>query len=56
MTPNDERALAEGIVALLDDPDRRQRMGRLGRERIENELSWEHSVEPLLAAYEDLLR
>jgi len=52
--PNNERALAEAIVDLLDDPDRRAAMGRLGRQRIEDHLSWEHSEPALLAAYERL--
>ena len=27
-------------------------MGKYGRERVDNHLSWEHSVDHLLAAYE----
>jgi len=33
--PGDEAALAEATVSLLRDPDRRQRMGRAGRARVE---------------------
>ncbi|MGJ7442277.1 glycosyltransferase family 4 protein [Aquipuribacter sp. MA13-6] len=40
----DEQRLATAIAELLDDPDRRAVMGRLGRERIETELSWELSA------------
>lgn len=29
-------------------------MGSFGRERVLSELAWEHSVPPLLAAYERL--
>jgi glycosyltransferase involved in cell wall biosynthesis len=54
-TPNDEREFARLIVELLDDPDRRARMGALGRKRVEQELSWEHSRRQLLEAYETLL-
>lgn len=43
--------LADTIVALLDAPSDRERMGKIGRRRIENELSWEHSVPNLLDAY-----
>src|SRR5207245_4257058 len=32
--PGDARALARGIGALLDDPERRARMGRAGRARV----------------------
>lgn len=54
--PNDERDLAGCISALLDDPGRRAEMGRAGQERVRTALAWEHSVRPLLAAYERLLR
>ena len=52
--PNDSVDLAEKIVALLDDPDLRQRMGKFGRERVVNELAWSHEVPKLLSAYEKL--
>ena len=43
---------AEKIEWLLDRPDERRRMGELGRQRVEHELKWEHSVRHLLAAYD----
>lgn len=43
---------AEKVLWLLDHPDERQRMGTFGRQRIERELAWEHSVQHLLGAYE----
>ena len=51
---NSERALAEGIGALLDDPGRRARMSRCGAERVRQELVWQHSVPPLVAAYDTI--
>ena len=51
-TPNDVEDFSKKLVELLDDPDRRQEMGQLGRQRIENKLSWQYSVPNLLAAYE----
>jgi glycosyltransferase involved in cell wall biosynthesis len=51
VTANDERALARGIAELLDDPDRRARMGEVGRKRVREALAWDYSVPPLLAAY-----
>ena len=54
-TPNDEREFARLVAELLDDPERRARMGALGRQRVEQELSWEHSRRNLLEAYETLL-
>jgi glycosyltransferase involved in cell wall biosynthesis len=52
---NDESQFAELIAELLDDPDRREVMGKTGRQRVEQTLSWELSRRNLLAAYEDLL-
>jgi glycosyltransferase involved in cell wall biosynthesis len=52
---NDERRFAELVAELLDDPERRGQMGRIGRERVEASLSWSTSRENLLAAYADAL-
>jgi len=49
--PNDARDFARKIVALLDDPERRERMGRFGRERVESRLQWKYEEPKLLAAY-----
>ncbi len=51
---NDPIAMARGIAELLDDPERRARMGAFGRHRIEHELEWRHEVPKLLAAYDAL--
>jgi glycosyltransferase involved in cell wall biosynthesis len=49
--PNDTSDFAAKVTALLDDPDRRAEMGRIGRARVETELSWDHQVEALVAAH-----
>lgn len=49
---NNELDLARKIVRLLDDADLRERMGRFGRNRVENELEWKYEVPKLLAAYD----
>jgi glycosyltransferase involved in cell wall biosynthesis len=49
---NSAEKLARAINRLLDDPAARERMGRLGEERIRVELNWERSVEQLLKAYQ----
>ena len=49
--PNDAVDLAERIVELLDDAERREQMGRLGRERVERELAWRYEEPKLLEAY-----
>ena len=48
---NDPRDFADKIVALLDDPARCREMGEFGRRRVETELSWDHQVDTLVAAY-----
>ena len=49
---NDPEDFAARIAELMDDAPARARMGKLGRERVLDRLSWAHSVPPLLAAYE----
>jgi glycosyltransferase involved in cell wall biosynthesis len=51
----DAQAFAQEIDALLDDPDARAVMGRSGRERVEQELSWQHSQAGLRRAYDRIL-
>jgi glycosyltransferase involved in cell wall biosynthesis len=51
---NDPVDLAEKIATLLSDPDRRAAMGRIGKERVTRELSWQHQVPALLEAYHAL--
>jgi glycosyltransferase involved in cell wall biosynthesis len=49
--PNDELDFARQIALLIDDPERRKKMGQVGRERVENELAWSHQAKHLLDAY-----
>lgn len=49
--PNDAVDLARKLVELIDDPVRREGMGRLGRQRIEEELEWKYEAPKLLQAY-----
>jgi glycosyltransferase involved in cell wall biosynthesis len=51
---NDERDLATKILELLDDENRRRRMGEFGRRRVEDELQWAHEAPKLLEAYRAL--
>jgi glycosyltransferase involved in cell wall biosynthesis len=43
--------LADGILALADDPERRARMGAWGRAAAEREFLWSKETESLLRAY-----
>ncbi len=49
--PNDEGLFADLVARLLDHPEQRERMGRIGRERVETSLSWDESKKALLTAY-----
>ena len=49
---NDPRDFAAKIAWLIDNPEEGRKMGRLGRRRVLEKLSWDHSVPHLLAAYE----
>ncbi len=52
--PNDYKDLAEKIIYLLDNEDKRFEMGQYGMNRIKNELSWEHTSRELLRGYDKL--
>ena len=51
---NDYIDFADKILQLIDDEKLRTAMGRLGRERVTNELEWRYEAPKLLAAYECL--
>ena len=53
---NDPADFAAKIAALIDDPAARTRMGKLGRARVLDHLSWDHSVPHLLGAYNRIFR
>jgi glycosyltransferase involved in cell wall biosynthesis len=54
VTPNDERAFAQALLRLMDDPARRESLGGFGKRRISAELAWDYSVPNLLLAYRTL--
>lgn len=49
---NDTTDMAKKICLLLDNPELCARMGAKGRHRVETELSWDHQVDALIAAYQ----
>ena len=53
--PNDVHELAQAVVELLDDPERRAEMGRRGRERVEQQLSWAHQQHGYLRVFDELV-
>ena len=50
----DVRDYAQAIVDLIDNPDERARMGKLGRARVEQELAWPHQRQAYLTVYAEL--
>lgn len=48
---NDPVDFACKINALINDPEARARMGKMGRKRVLEDLSWGHTTPELLAAY-----
>lgn len=50
--PNDEGDFAAKINELLNNDEQRASMGKIGRERVLQKLTWEHSKEALYAAYD----
>ncbi|MEV5714421.1 glycosyltransferase family 4 protein [Amycolatopsis mediterranei] len=53
---NDETEFAALVSRLLDDPEERIRMGKLGQARVAGPLSWANSARNLLAAYEHAVK
>lgn len=52
--PNDVEAYARAILEVLDDPRSREEMGRIGRERVETQLAWEHQRDGYVRVFDDL--
>ena len=50
----DVPAYAKAVLELLDDEDRREEMGKIGRRRIEGELGWPHQGAAYVRVYDAL--
>ena len=48
--------MARKILELLDNPEKRKWMGEYGRNRVINELGWEHTSKALLEGYDRYFR
>ena len=54
--PNSEVDFAERILELLDDPERRSKMGVEGQRRMKEMLEWRYQIPRLLQAYSKALQ
>lgn len=55
VTPGDVGELHRAIAALLDDPERRTRMGKAGRRRVQERFSWHAVAEATATAYAEVI-
>ena len=55
VTPGDVDELERAIEAMLDDPERRARMGKAGRRRVLEKFSWHAVAAATAAAYEEVI-
>ncbi|MGQ0656429.1 MAG: glycosyltransferase family 4 protein [Betaproteobacteria bacterium] len=51
---NDPQDFARKIITLIDDPEKRRKMGEFGRHRVIAELEWRHEAPKLISAYQAL--
>jgi glycosyltransferase involved in cell wall biosynthesis len=55
VTPGDVAELTVALERLLDDPERRARLGAAGRRRVEELFSWKAVAERTVAVYEEAI-
>jgi glycosyltransferase involved in cell wall biosynthesis len=53
--PNDVHDYATALVGLMDDAGERALLGRIGRDRVEQELAWSHQQRAYLDVYQSLI-
>lgn len=54
--PRDERALADAILRILRDPEKRREMGRKAYEKATTDLSWDNIADQTLRVYEEAIQ
>ena len=55
IAPADSRAVVESVVSLLQDPKKRRRFGRAGRDMVESSFSIDAMVEAYMRLYDDII-
>ncbi len=56
INPNDPVDIAWGIVSCLQDQNRKQQLGRNGRQRVLSEFTWDAIAEKTLEAYKGIVK
>ena len=51
---NDPKDMADKIIELANNPERREIMGKSGRQRLEEKLSWQNQKKELKKLYDEL--
>ena len=53
--PGDKEALEKAIVDLLDHPEKRQRLGQAGLDRVKGSFTWRHAAQKTVDAYREAI-
>lgn len=53
--PADTRTLAQAIAGLLDNPDRRRRLGEMGHKRVINMFNWKNTARHTVDVYQEAI-
>jgi glycosyltransferase involved in cell wall biosynthesis len=53
--PGDTESLREAIVSLLNDPERRRRLGQAGLARVRTSLTWRHAAQKTVEVYREAI-
>ena len=51
--PGDASALEHAIVDLLDNPDKRDRLGKAGLDRVQESFTWQHAAQKTVDVYRE---
>lgn len=53
--PGDENALETAIISLLDNPGKRDQLGRAGLERVKRSFTWAHAAQNTVNVYREMI-
>ncbi|MBN1662852.1 MAG: glycosyltransferase family 4 protein [Deltaproteobacteria bacterium] len=53
--PADQKALEDAIVSLLDDPEKRRKLGEAGLKRVKNAFTWQHAAQKTVDIYRETI-